>query len=508
MKRKKVVFITLAMIIFLGIGFIALNSYFKAKDYKSLFIKVNNKSDDNTNEAMDLSRYMYDYKEDELGISESELSYINTYLNIGEISQYNELAELDKEDAMEDINFLFNLFKYSYAGYSYFGGDDTFEKAKENIIKSIDDYPKEKITSKELEKIIINNTDFIQDGHFGINNKSSLKKYYYYSNEDISFNKSTEEYYINKDDEKWYIKTINDSDNFEDYLKLSINSEGDLCYHIGILDNLDNPHKINVTLEVRGEEIDTYVELRKNTLEERNSDNNIGYEYTEKMGIPILTIPRMYNANLEDKSIDLFSKSALTLKEKPVIILDIRGNHGGQDIGPLNWFKNFTGEMPQTESESIQLYSLINNYISKLAIKNINYETLSTELKEEYKKEVERANINVNKWCISKTKEKRHENDTKIFVLIDDKVASSAESFIEYLKTLENVILVGTNTSGILLSNAYTTIQLPNSHINISLGNIITAKKGFTEGKGFEPDIWINSGDPLDKVLKLINKNN
>jgi hypothetical protein len=117
-----------------------------------------------------------------------------------------------------------NLFRYSYAGYSYFGGDDTFEKAKENIIKSIDDYPKEKITSKELEKIIINNTDFIQDGHFRINNKSPLKKYYYYSNEDISLNKSTGGYYINKDDEKWYVKTINNSDNFEDYLKLSINS--------------------------------------------------------------------------------------------------------------------------------------------------------------------------------------------------------------------------------------------------------------------------------------------
>jgi len=188
----------------------------------------------------------------------------------------------------------------------------------------------------------------------------------------------------------------------------------------------------------------------------------------------------MYDIDSEDNSIELFSKSALTLKDEPVIILDIRGNYGGQDIGALTWFENFTGEELQIENQSIQLCSLINNYVTKQAMKNVNYETLPIALKEEYNKEVERANNNINKWYSSKTEEKFHNNDTKIFVLIDDDVASSGECFISYLKTLENVVVVGTNTSGVFLSNLYTISQLPNSHININFGNTITFTNGCT----------------------------
>ncbi|SUY45392.1 Peptidase family S41 [Clostridium putrefaciens] len=95
--------------------------------------------------------------------------------------------------------------------------------------------------------------------------------------------------------------------------------------------------------------------------------------------------------------------------------------------------------------------------------------------------------------------------DTDSF-LIDNKVASSGESFINYLKTLENVILVGTNTSGAYISNVYTKSQLPSSHIKINFGNTITLNKYCEEGKGFQPDIWIDNEDSLDRVLKLINQ--
>ncbi|GAA0688688.1 MULTISPECIES: S41 family peptidase [Clostridium] len=154
-----------------------------------------------------------------------------------------------------------------------------------------------------------------------------------------------------------------------------------------------------------------------------------------------------------------------------------------------------------SKDKSIELFSK-----SAIELKNIDYDKLTTELKDEYNKELKRSNSNSNKWYISKTEEKRHKNDTKIFVIVDDKVASTGEEFISYLKTLENIVVVGTNTSGSLLSNIYIRSQLPNSHINISFGNIITANKDFEEGKGFQPDVWIGNGDSLDRVLKLILK--
>lgn len=51
-------------------------------------------------------------------------------------------------------------------------------------------------------------------------------------------------------------------------------------------------------------------------------------------------------------------------------------------IAPMTWFKNFTGKDPQTESESIQLYNLINNYITKVAMNKLSYETPPAEIKE------------------------------------------------------------------------------------------------------------------------------
>ena len=506
MKEKVIICISTISILLLISGIVFVN-YFHYNDYKDLFKIVNSKINDNASKNVSLSEYMYDYKHEELGISEKELSYITTASDSTSFSDGNDLITLNKSDAISDIEFLFNLFKYSYAGYSYFGGDDIFRRAQKSIVESINMYPGETIDSNKLEMLIIKNTEFIQDGHFQINCKSPLKKYTYYSNEDICVKKSRNEYYINEKGEKWYINTINDSYDFDDYLKLSINPEGELCYYLGKLDNTNNSIKIKLNLKSKNNQIEKFVRLKKcDSASSYSYNDKYSYEHDEEKGIPIVTMRRMHDFDSKDKSIELFSKSAIELKNKPAIILDIRGNYGGQSIGALNWFKNFIGEMPQIESESIQLCSLINNYITQMAIKNIDYDKLTTELKDEYNKELKRSNSNSNKWYISKTEEKRHKNDTKIFVIVDDKVASTGEEFISYLKTLENIVVVGTNTSGSLLSNIYIRSQLPNSHINISFGNIITANKDFEEGKGFQPDVWIGNGDSLDRVLKLILK--
>ena len=46
--------------------------------------------------------------------------------------------------------------------------------------------------------------NFIQDGHFQINNISSLENYKYFSNEGIVINKYKKEYYILEDKKKLY----------------------------------------------------------------------------------------------------------------------------------------------------------------------------------------------------------------------------------------------------------------------------------------------------------------
>ncbi|WP_443660226.1 S41 family peptidase [Clostridium algidicarnis] len=505
MKRKIIIFVGLTLSILVCITVILLNKSFVNNNYKVLFEKVGNQNEYYTEDTIDLNNYMYEHDPKELGIPEDSLQYINIALDTDSFLNDNNLIELDKNDAISDVNFLFNLLKYSYAGYSYFGGDITFENAKENIIKSINSHPAENINSSQLENILDINTKFIQDGHFSINNNSPLNHYLYYSNESICVNKSKNGYYIIENGERLYIKSINDSYDFNNYLKLSINSKGYPCYHIGILDNSNNPSKIKVIFQSQSKEVIKHIDLKKGNPKVC-SDDKLNYKYSKRNDVPIITMRKMYDTDVNDKSTKLFAESAISLKDEPVMILDIRGNSGGQDIAPITWFENFTGEIPQIESYSLQLCSLINNYIARLAMKNIDYEILPAELKKEYDEEMQKANVEFNTWYASKTEEKRHKNNTIIFVLIDNKVASSGESFINYLKTLENVILVGTNTSGVYISNVYTRSQLSSSHININFGNTIILNKYCEEGKGFQPDIWIDNEDSLDRVLKLINQ--
>ncbi len=216
---------------------------------------------------------------------------------------------------------------------------------------------------------------FIQDGHFTINFKSPLKHYNFYYSEKFEIDEDKNGYYIKNDNIKWYIKSINDSYNIEDYIKLSINKEGELCKYIGFLDN-GSYNNIKVVLQSKDIYKDIYIKLNSNYNKNSyyNGKEKMAYKYDEINDIPIFTMNRMYNIDSNDNSVELFSESANKAKNEDVIILDIRGNNGGSDIAPIDWFVNFIGEAPKVQNTSIKLASLINNHITKIAAKNIDYE--------------------------------------------------------------------------------------------------------------------------------------
>ena len=85
-------------------------------------------------------------------------------------------------------------------------------------------------------------------------------------------------------------------------------------------------------------------------------------------------------------------------------------------------------------------------------------------------------------------------------------VASSAEAFVEELDTLKNVVFVGTNTSGVVFSKQSIRCTLPYSQLAVTYGDAISFG-GITEGKGFEPDIWIGGNDVLERVVDFIERN-
>lgn len=319
-------------------------------------------------------------------------------------------------------------------------------------------------------------------------------------------------YYINYLNDKWYIKSINNDSNVKDYIKLSLNKNGELCNYIGFLSKSNYFGRIKVVLSSANEEQIIYVKLtRSNSIS--HSNQTTGYSYEKINGIPIFTMRRMYNIDSNDNSVELFAESANKAKNEDVIIIDIRGNIGGNDFGINEWFKNFTGKTPNKTSTLISLTSLLNNTLIKRAFgentttKNTQ-DSISESTLSQRSNLLELANCNENKWYIEKLENKDDsliKNNTKVFVLIDNNTASSGETFVRLLKNIENVIFVGTNTSGLGISDATNECILPNSKITVIYGSNLRLYNDFTEGIGFESDIWINSNDSLDRILKFIN---
>ena len=65
------------------------------------------------------------------------------------------------EQALDDIDYMFRIFKYGYAGYGYFGGDAKFTEARKNIETAINKSP-EIIPLNSYYLILYNNLKFIR----------------------------------------------------------------------------------------------------------------------------------------------------------------------------------------------------------------------------------------------------------------------------------------------------------------------------------------------------------
>ena len=94
-------------------------------------------------------------------------------------------------------------------------------------------------------------------------------------------------------------------------------------------------------------------------------------------------------------------------------------------------------------------------------------------------------------------------------ILTSKCTASAAEWLIDAAYNLENVLVVGDNTSGAMVgSMAY--VQLKNSKLIIGIGtmeNIIPDTNDyFEEFRGFYPDLWVPAGEAEELAAKLLEQ--
>lgn len=245
-----------------------------------------------------------------------------------------------------------------------------------------------------------------------------------------------------------------------------------------------------------------YIPLYK-TVEE-------SYRYYEIDNIPVLEVNSLNRITPEDNTIEDFIKDSRKMRYKDKLIIDLRNNIGGSIASLEDWYRGFTGQRLKQDMIQVGLYTN-----TSIALSKNKFETKENEKEEVKTKCIEVISQYEDEdyfpgWSpIMVEDHKPVNNNVEVFILLDKSTASAAEFFAYYLRKLDNVTLVGTNTNGCILTGNCNSAYLPNSHIPLHISHKIYMNTDFTniDGIGLLPDLWVKPEQTLDRIVKYINKN-
>ncbi|WP_156286424.1 S41 family peptidase [Oceanivirga salmonicida] len=436
MGIKKFLIFVFSVAFFLFISF-----KFKTKDIEFIPNKFN---------IVKEKEYIFDRK------ARSNAKYENIIKRNWEFGNTVGNVEISIEKAIEDIEVFMYLLKTRYPYYDKFGGDATFSKAKNEILKILN--RKDKIDSFELSKIILNNLKVIEDIHFTVfGNNSISKNFYYYKYDKYVDNKLLDK--ISKEDR-------------EKYIKYTLDKNGNIRYTIVANSNI-NDKNIKLNLKLKDGKFLEYTLQKINSINFKINKN----EFEEHKNYYII---RVRNFKNDDRN--YYKKYSDKIKEKDLVI-DFRGNTGGY----ISTFNNILSKYYYNMEEAI------NRGLKKSAL---NYIDLTWDKIE-------------NKTILNRVYKK---NKNKIYILVDRGTYSAPEiiSIILKLVDYKNVIILGVSTAGAISGNTSEfTWTLPNSKISVNTGYIYheTIDKA-KEYIGLEPDIWLDPNDEkiFEKLDRFIKK--
>lgn len=429
------------------------------------------------------------------------IAKITESLPIKEVTAAEEPKFLSPQEAKKDVNFLFDYLKYGYAGYQYCGGDKTLIPIRDRMIHALPSVTNENnlIPLNRYRGILIQYLKpVIQDCHFTIDNTNFARFYsyrFYYYSEKVIFDKDESGYYTLRAENKYYLDKVN-GEIPDKYMKETIAPNGRFAYVIGISSkNKISDTKIQIILSRAGktwQKILTLNPAKTNYIEE--DDKTTGYRRYKDGGITVIENRRLTRLNHNDLELKKLVSDASSLKKEKTFIFDIRYNAGGSDGYVTGWLRNYIGE-------PIYGYSAINATLRSNTVYN------STEIKEKESYEAYLKEGELPGWYdIGYGEFTPTASDNLIFVLTDPWVASSGESYVSYLREIENTILVGLNTAGMRTIGNARGICLPYSRTYLYCGISLFLPSDLSEfeGRGYQPDLWVEPSLCKERVIKFI----
>ena len=457
MKKKLCAILSLSILCFTGCSSV------ENLTFEELMEEVNAKHQEVEIVDVDISDYIGDLVDDE-----QRNQY---YLNHTQ-ETYDPKKMLTQQQAMEDVTYLFDAFHDCYGPYEYFGGAKVFDEAEEKIKGELQ--KQESIKSEDFEKILLQELKFVKDAHFGINMQRTNPVKIPFFFRETAFQK-TKKGYQTTDGKQ--VKSVEGYDNLDEIMKRSLSKEGELVYYPVLLkdcdfwDALETPQTCDESLTVHytngeSEELEAEPYQMYTEMDIEHPEKNKVVRTWEDGEIPVF----QFNM-FDEKHRDSILTGAKKLREAPVSILDLRSNTGGNGGIPGEWMERYTQKSVSGHKTVID-----------------TKEGIETE--------------------DSDTKETWVENDKMLIIFVGKYSASASEWLLDLAYNVENVLIVGENTSGAIIGMT-SKISLPNSACQVDIGSgkvsLFPEDEGYMEEfRGVYPDIWVPAKEAEDLILQFL----
>ena len=447
--------------------------------------------------------------QDEIETFVSSIQYLPNdevlpYTDLEMQMSFNKPLFITKTAAKEDTERLFYLLENGYAGYGYFDKENKFQTAKKSILNKID--TKIVLTGSELSTIFHKHLAFLHDCHLKIGDQLYKTHLDYWYNIEFEFIKEAQNYKFTIDDKVHTVTAVNNQPP-DDFMHPSFNSKGESIYQLGVLSRT-SPGILELLTENNGEteRWSVAVEKTKHVYPDLYMEKEIG-------GIPVVRIRTFSDQHIE--YINEFLESAAKYKDSPCLIVDIRGNGGGNTAYARQWITRYTGEtpvLPQIYTELVSETSMMgrSNYFAHSLniypeLEAQGYDLKALEFKG-YAEKIENTETSIHWSDYFIPTPRTIVNNRTLIVLMDKYVGSAAEGFLSYLQLVESVVFVGENSGGALTYGQMTRHMLPNSRILVDLPislNVFVDLE-YREEKGFYPDVWVPSMDALNFAVAAV----
>ena len=392
---------------------------------------------------------------------------------------------VSRDDALADVDLLFRALHNAYAAYYYFG-EDKFDAAEAEVKAWVQ--KQKTVNVEKLGQTINTALQFVQDAHFSIRpgeeNVKQQKAWYSYIGTEQGFFKDDSGYYRMIDGEKWYVDSLS---NKSCEMSPVLRANGSLGYAPTLLCHGKAGSSDTITLR-NGDGVtrtDKIVwKANESLLDDTWDRSSACYRYLEENGILYLSIRLFDSRRFADTVLPEYAASGSKAKNCKLVIYDLRSNGGGDDRYARTWTQNFTG------AKSVEPKVAAGNRGSKLG-NAAGFNWMSVGI---FDGGVSRGN-----WL---------PNDIPVIVLMDSRCGSSGESALTFAKTMDNVIVIGSNSAGYQLCGNVYDYSLPCTGITACFGVSLSfyGSMDNVDYKGYEPDLWCNPKTALQSVLNMVER--